>query len=479
MSIKRRINKKNLLAIIISLVSIIAIVAMCYVFFVPNVKLLGDKVIRIKLKEEYKDSGVKATYQGKDVSSDVKVKGKINSSKIGKYEISYVIKKGAFKVTKKRIVEVIDDIKPEIILEGGTSVSACPKKKYSDQGFKATDNYDGDITSKVTIKEEKNKITYTVSDSSGNTTKIVRNLTRVDDEKPVITLKGDKVIYIDKDGKYEDPGYTAIDNCDDDITSKVIVTGAVNTKEVGTYKIVYKVSDSAGNQEETTRTIYVKSNKISNSNGIYKNSMIYLTFDDGPSNVTSEILDILKKKNVKATFFVINHDDSLNKLIKREYTEGHTVGLHSYSHRYEKVYSSVDNYFADLEAIDKKVKSITGEDPKIIRFPGGGSNTISKKYSTGIMKILTAEVITRGYHYFDWNVDCSDAGGAKTKEDVYNNVVNHLSHNQTNVVLMHDFQNNYKTVEALNDIIDYGIANGYQFAAIDMDTPMVRHRVNN
>ena len=79
MSIKRRINKKNLLAIIISLVSIIAIVAMCYVFFVPNVKLLGDKVIRIKLKEEYKDSGVKATYQGKDVSSDVKVKGKINS----------------------------------------------------------------------------------------------------------------------------------------------------------------------------------------------------------------------------------------------------------------------------------------------------------------------------------------------------------------------------------------------------------------
>lgn len=435
--------------------------------------------MRIKLKEEYKESGVKATYLGKDISNDVEIKGKINSSKIGEYEISYVVKKGIFKVSKKRIVEVIDDIKPEIILEGGTNVSACPKKKYKEAGFKATDNYDGDITSKVIVNEEEEKITYTVSDSSGNTTKVIRKLTRIDDEKPVITLKGDKVLYIDKDGKYEEPGYTAIDNCDDDITSEVKISGTVNTSKVGSYKITYLVTDSANNSTEITRTVYVKSLKASTSNGIYKNSMIYLTFDDGPSNVTSEILDILKKKNVKATFFVINHEDSLNKLIKREYSEGHTVGLHSYSHRYDKVYSSVDNYFSDLEAIDKKVKNIIGEDPKIIRFPGGGSNTISRKYSTGIMKVLTSEVISRGYHYFDWNVDCGDAGGAKTKEDVYNNVVNHLSHNQTNVVLMHDFQNNYKTVEALNDIIDYGIAAGYQFAAIDMDTPMVRHRVNN
>ena len=132
-----------------------------------------------------------------------------------------------------------------------------------------------------------------------------------------------------------------------------------------------------------------------------------------------------------------------------------------------------------MYTIGNKVKNITGVESKIIRFPGGGSNTVSTQYSRGIMSVLTNEVLARGYHYFDWNIDCGDAGGSKTSTDVYNNVVNYLSHNQTNVVLMHDFQNNYKTLEALDDIIDYGLANGYTFAAIDMNTPLVRHRVNN
>ena len=115
----------------------------------------------------------------------------------------------------------------------------------------------------------------------------------------------------------------------------------------------------------------------------------------------------------------------------------------------------------------------------IIRFPGGGSNTVSRNYSKGIMSILTKEVLNRGYHYFDWNVSSNDAGGAKTSEEVYNNVVKNLSKNRANVVLMHDFENNYKTLNAISDIIDYGKANGYQFLAIDMSTSMVRHSVNN
>ena len=95
------------------------------------------------------------------------------------------------------------------------------------------------------------------------------------------------------------------------------------------------------------------------------------------------------------------------------------------------------------------------------------------------MTVLTNTVLNDGYRYFDWNVDCGDAGGAKNSGDVYRNVVNYLNHNQTNVVLMHDFQNNYKTLNALRDIIDYGIENGYTFASLDMNTPLVRHRVNN
>ena len=481
--IEDKTNKKNakkiILSIVISFIVIAILVLVCFLFFIPNVSLLGDRIVTIKLNEEYKDKGIKATYQGKDVSSQVKINGKVNNEKIGTYEITYKIKKGLFEIEKTRTVKVIDDVRPVIELIGEKEETVCPSKKYNEKGYTATDNYDGDLTSKVKIEETEEKITYTVSDSSGNTESVSRTFIRKDVEKPVITLKGDSVLYIEQGGVYNDPGYTATDNCEGDMTSLVVTDGKIDTSKPGTQKVIYKAIDKGGNETSITRTVYVKYPKVSAPSGIYKNSMIYLTFDDGPSNVTGQILDVLKAKDVKATFFVINQSDSLNYLIKREYDEGHTVALHSSSHRYDIIYSSVDSYFNDLNIISNKVKNITGVESKIIRFPGGGSNSISRNYSKGIMSTLTNEVLARGYHYFDWNVDCGDAGGSRNSTDVYNNVVNYLSHNQTNVVLMHDFANNYKTLEALDDIIDYGKANGYTFAAIDMNTPLVRHRVNN
>ncbi|MBQ7137155.1 MAG: DUF5011 domain-containing protein [Bacilli bacterium] len=475
----KKVNKKVILSIILSFVLISIAIATCFMFFIPNVKLLGDRIITIKLKEEYYDKGIKATYQGKDISKQVKVKDNINSEKVGTYKVTYTIKKGLFEVKKTRTVKVIDDTKPVIELVGEKEIVMCPGKTFDELGYSATDNYDGNLTSKVQIDETEEKITYTVKDSSGNKTVAVRKFIRNDIEKPIIALKGDTTLYIEQGGVYNEPGYTATDNCEADMTSSVIIDGKIDTNTLGTQTLTYKVIDKAGNESTANRVVYIKSPKVTAPTGIYKNSMIYLTFDDGPSNVTGQILDILKEKNVKATFFVVNQSDGLNYLIKREHDEGHTVALHSSSHRYDLIYSSVDNYFNDLNLIGNKVKNITGTDSKIIRFPGGGSNVISKKYSSGIMSTLTNEVLARGYHYFDWNVDCGDAGNSKNATDVYNNVVNYLSHNQTNVVLMHDFQNNYKTLEALDDIIDYGIANGYTFAAIDMNTPLVRHRVNN
>ena len=476
---KNKKTKKIIISILISFILIAIIVSCLFIFFIPNISLLGKSIITIKLNEEYKDKGVKVIYQGKDISKEVKVKDNIDNSKVGTYKITYTIKKGFFEIEKTRKVKVIDDIKPIIELTGEKEINLCPGKKFDELGYIATDNYDGDITKKVKIEETEEKITYTVSDSSGNKVSISRNFIRQDVEIPIISLKGDSYIYIEQGGIYNEPGYTASDNCEGDMSGVVEVTGSIDTSNIGTQYITYKVIDKGGNEASVTRTIYIKSPKVSAPSGIYKNSMIYLTFDDGPSNVTGQILDLLKEKNVKATFFVINQSNDLNYLIKREHDEGHTVALHSNTHKYDLIYSSVDNYFNDLNAIGNKVKNITGVEAKIIRFPGGGSNTTSRQYSAGIMSVLTNEVLARGYHYFDWNVDCGDAGGAKNSTDVYNNVVNHLSHNQTNVVLMHDFQNNYKTLEVLDDIIDYGIANGYTFAAIDMDTPLVRHRVNN
>ena len=146
----------------------------------------------------------------------------------------------------------------------------------------------------------------------------------------------------------------------------------------------------------------------------------------------------LKEEGIKATFFVTNSGP--DELIKREYDEGHAVGLHTASHNYSIVYNSVDSYFRDLGSVSDRVKRITGVESKIIRFPGGSSNTVSRRYVPGIMSTLTSEVINRGYRYYDWNLSSGDAvGGAPpSSNDIYNNVVSRLSKDRVNMVLMHD-----------------------------------------
>ena len=170
----------------------------------------------------------------------------------------------------------------------------------------------------------------------------------------------------------------------------------------------------------------------------------------------------------------------ISDYVKRAYNSGNTIALHTYTHNYSYVYSSIDNYFIDLNNVSNSVYNSIGIHPKIIRFPGGSSNTISKNYSNGIMSRLTNEVINRGYTYFDWNVDSNDAGGdGYNSNKIYNNVINGLSHSKTNIVLMHDSESHSASVDALRNIIKYGKNNGYTFKAITSDTPIVRHGVNN
>ena len=124
-----------------------------------------------------------------------------------------------------------------------------------------------------------------------------------------------------------------------------------------------------------------------------------------------------------------------------------------------------------------KVEKIAGEKSKIIRFPGGSSNTVSRRYTKGIMTSLTKEVINRGYHYFDWNISSGDAGEAHSSTDVYNNVINNLDINGINMILMHDVNPN--TASALKNIIRYGKEKGYRFQRITYDTKMITHKVYN
>ena len=243
--------------------------------------------------------------------------------------------------------------------------------------------------------------------------------------------------------------------------------GKVTTKKKGTALITAKVA-----KKELTCKVKVKAKSTK--------GVIFLTFDDGPSStITPKVLDILKKEKVKATFFVLNYSKSNEHLIKRIVDEGHTIAIHGYSHDYSKIYRSKKTFMNNVYSLQKKIKKTTGVKTMYMRFPGGSSNTVSRRYNRGIMTRLTKEVLNKGFKYFDWNISSGDAGGAKNATQVYNNVVKSLSKNRGNMVLMHDFASNQKGLKALPKIIKYAKQHGYTFSAINDDTPMYAHHVNN
>lgn len=233
--------------------------------------------------------------------------------------------------------------------------------------------------------------------------------------------------------------------------------------------------------ENKIQTNKVSENKTTESKTTISNgkSIAYLTFDDGPSSITNSVLDILKKYNVKATFFVINSGSYNKTTLQREVNEGHTIGLHAYDHNYAIAYKDDNSYLDGIDKLRAKVKADTGFDSHYIRFPGGSSNTISKRYSKGIMSRITKTAKQRGYKYYDWNVDDDDAGRARTADDCYNNVVRELRPNRSNIVLMHDFGTNKKILEALPRIIEYCQKNGYTMLPIDDNTPEIHHGISN
>ena len=393
-------------------------------------------------------------------------KGKVDLLKLGKYKIKHTyIYKGKKKDLYQEIL-VQDTTKPKLIIED-KKVVVCPNDKLDTINFKAIDNYDKDITNKVKIKYDKKnkKVIFSVTDSNNNKNVKVLDTIVEDKTAPKIEINGLAERNLFVGDSYEDEGATVKDNCDEKI--KLDVKNEVNLSTPGTYKIVYSAKDTSGNETSVARTINVK-------NIDYGYRIVYLTFDDGPSDYTNELLDILKKYNVKVTFFVTGHGE--DSLIKREYDEGHKIALHTNTHDYSYVYSSVDNYFNDLYAVKDRVKRITGEDTNLIRFPGGSSNTVSINYSPGIMSTLVNEVRNRGFYYFDWNVSSGDGGNPTTSDVIYNNVVSSLK-DGSSIVLQHDTKK--YSIDAVERIIQYCLSNGYTFSTLKETSPGAHHGVNN
>lgn len=206
---------------------------------------------------------------------------------------------------------------------------------------------------------------------------------------------------------------------------------------------------------------------------------VYLTFDDGPSDNTRRILDTLDKYGVKATFFVIYHkgfDDVYRDIVNR----GHVIALHSYSHDYAGIYKSEKAFFGDLDKLDKFIHELTGVHSKTMRFPGGSSNTISRKHCEGIMTRLTQSVGERGYRYYDWDVDSGDADAVTVPADkILGNIKRSMGNRREAIILMHDGKTKTTTADALPQIIEYLQERGYEILPITEDTHQSHQRVNN
>lgn len=190
---------------------------------------------------------------------------------------------------------------------------------------------------------------------------------------------------------------------------------------------------------------------------------IYLTFDDGPSAHTEDILDILDKYGIKVAFFFCGGEDELTYARMKSVAEaGHTVGIHSISHDYKKIYESVESYLADFYDTYKCIYEATGVQPRVFRFPGGSINN----YNRLIYKQIIAEMTRRGFIYYDWNVSGEDAVHDADWSSIYSNVLTGIEKNSPDnaIVLLHEKE---QTVLVLEDVIDQLIADGYHFGQLD------------
>lgn len=461
-------------------VGILSYVSGYFIFApIPEFRLNGERDMTVASHTQYTDPGLTVMLGKKDLTEQVIFGGAVDTTKPGIYTLTYQLTVSQKTYTTSRTVTVIDKEPPVLELLGNSDMTVSLESLYQEPGYTANDRCDGDLTDKVQVERvvegEKMTLTYTVSDASGNAASLQRTVTIRDIVAPVLTLHGYAATYVPLGSSYSDPGYSAVDDADGDITGSVVRSGSVDDSKVGTYTINYSVTDKAGNSTTATRVVKVFVESADSPD------RVYLTFDDGPSSeVTPRILDILAVNKVKATFFIVNYGSTGRQLISRMINEGHTVAIHGYSHDYATIYANDEAFMNNVYALRDKLLADFGYNATIIRFPGGSSNTVSASYNSGIMSRLAVRVEQEGFSYFDWNVGSGDAAGyTVSSSEIYHNVTGGLRRGRNNVVLMHDTNAKWTTADALQDIINYARGNGYSLLPITSGTYPVHHGIAN
>ena len=474
-------GRRALAAGFIALAAALALLALLLGLDARHVRFYMNRSeeISVPYGQPYEDPGVRAVTVGR-LSGEgrrelpVQVSGEVDAWTLGEYELNYTARSLLHSYSVRRVVHVVDEKAPAIVLEHREDYHPSWLEGYEEEGWSAYDELDGDLTAAVRVEEQGDTRVYTVADAAGNEARAVRELP-YSIGTPILTLLGGDYIELRQGTAFSDPGLLAADARGNDLGLYVQKEGAVDTEEPGDYTLRYWIENALGERVEATRQVHVE--PLRNPDRAEPGDrVICLTFDDGPGPYTDALLDVLKRYNVRATFFVTCRYPDYFDCIGRAAREGHSVGVHSASHRYSKIYASEEAFFEDFDEVQRLILAQTGSESAICRFPGGSSNTVSR-FNRGIMTRLTQALDEIGYVWFDWNVSSGDAGETTSSEQVFQNIVSGCEGKDYAIVLQHDIKD--FSVAAVERVIRWGLEQGYVFEALNESSEPVRHQLAN
>ena len=479
--------REHIIPILIGIIvfCIVAISAMLLYVRAININHLdltmhGDDVIFLATGDKYTEAGASAVYYGTTIHKndgpvEVATSGTVDTETPGRYRVTYTAEAFGLRRHQSRMIVVTDRTAPVIDLTSDPEHYTLPGETYEEEGYRAFDDRDGDITGRVLRIDDGLKVSYFGYDDAGNAAFVQRDIVYDDRTAPELTLL-DVPLEIIAGDPWED-AYAATDDVLGECTDRVSVEGAVDTYVPGEYVLEYTVTDDYDNTSTATRIVTVKPVPKNNpGKAVTGEKIVFLTFDDGPGKYTERLLDILKKYEVPATFFVTAQYRSYLDLLTREAKEGHTVAVHTLTHNYKEIYASEEAFWKDFDAMNDIIEQKTGKRTTIMRFPGGSSNKVSD-FNEGVMTRLTVQALRKGYDYYDWNVLSGDAGDTKDPEEIRENILAGIRKRNISVVLCHDIHE--YTVDAMEQMIRDALEDGYTFLPITPGCVECHQQVNN